>query len=630
MNYLKISGQLVCKMLVLLAFVFAACSEDRVSGGVTEETRVYALSGRVGDVYPKMLKATDDGISMDSSGYEGSVFARKGTIVTVYELDSLTLDTTGRFFADTVDNDSGYFAFENLTLNSPYVLIETLDSCYRGCVENGVFDLLYGTVDSTLEKKSRQVYNAVVDLRHMKNVGVSLLTTAKIPLLRQYFAEGKSFAEASKIAERTFLENLGIYEDLGDFEELVGENSELPYVSLLARWSDWAIGFDINFYSSFVFALQSSSFWSFSTTAEQLYMTTFVKLLNYEIGYAARRDSLGQCTESRENETGKIRAYGGNIFDVVCRSGKWIIGFKTIEHTNGTMVDARDGKTYKTVTYDFGGVPQTWMAENLDFVDTVSLSVDSALKANLKGSVSCYRDTDDEKCRIWGHGYQWRAAMNIGYDDIKVYSIGTQGDSLLMSRRCRDAYLVKESDYEFPDDIKAVRDSCNTIGEYYLDDEGSQRRTWNYADYITPTNQKSYQGICPDGWRIPTSEDWKILLQNLGEQYGVDSGDVILALYDRMATGFGLEAMAFVEGVETSRMSRFLSYSNYFVIADVSIYTADFFDSEGGPMEGLNLDEWHWHSFLEELRWGDLYPGEFKYRLMRNPYKSAAVRCIKN
>ena len=97
MNYLKISGQLVCKMLVLLAFVFAACS-DELSGGVTEETRVYALSGRVGDVYPKLLKVADSsGVSVDSAKYEGSVFAEKGSIITVYELDSLTLDTTGRF-----------------------------------------------------------------------------------------------------------------------------------------------------------------------------------------------------------------------------------------------------------------------------------------------------------------------------------------------------------------------------------------------------------------------------------------------------------------------------------------------------------------------------------------------------
>jgi hypothetical protein len=54
---------------------------------------------------------------------EGSLYAAKGTVVTVYELDSSSLAATGRTFVDTIDNDDGRFSFENLTLNSPYVLI---------------------------------------------------------------------------------------------------------------------------------------------------------------------------------------------------------------------------------------------------------------------------------------------------------------------------------------------------------------------------------------------------------------------------------------------------------------------------------------------------------------------------
>ena len=46
MNYLKISGQFVCKMAMLLAFVFAACSEtnsgNNVAGGTVEETGIHA------------------------------------------------------------------------------------------------------------------------------------------------------------------------------------------------------------------------------------------------------------------------------------------------------------------------------------------------------------------------------------------------------------------------------------------------------------------------------------------------------------------------------------------------------------------------------------------------------------
>ena len=191
MNCSRISGLMACKMAMLLAFMFAACSEEPTvsplaqDGGYTEEQGVYALAGLVGDIYPKLVKVADsEEASSDSLEYEGSVFASKGTIVTVYELDSLTFDTTGRSFVDTVDNDDGRFEFKDLALNSPYVLIETRDSCYyENCGERGIF---YGyragkAVDSTREERYPLTLSAIVDLRQVKKLNVSTLTSVKIP-----------------------------------------------------------------------------------------------------------------------------------------------------------------------------------------------------------------------------------------------------------------------------------------------------------------------------------------------------------------------------------------------------------------------------------------------------------------
>ena len=80
MNYSKISGQFVCKMAMLLAFVFAACSEDNspmngAHGGAAEEQGYYALAGRLGDVYPKLLKVADSAFAFDSAVSESSVLA---------------------------------------------------------------------------------------------------------------------------------------------------------------------------------------------------------------------------------------------------------------------------------------------------------------------------------------------------------------------------------------------------------------------------------------------------------------------------------------------------------------------------------------------------------------------------
>ena len=199
-------GAAFCLMMAFaLLMMYSGCSEDNspingAHGGAAEEQGVYALAGRVGDVYPRLLKSAEEG-AKDSLKYGGSVFAGKGTVVAVYELDSLTLDTTGRFFVDTVDNDSGRFAFENLTLNSPYVLIENKVP-YDTNLYNPQMEPSKDTYNPMVHLTKYKEYSAVVDLRNVEKVNVSTLTTMKVPLLQRYFAEGNSFAQASKMAER--------------------------------------------------------------------------------------------------------------------------------------------------------------------------------------------------------------------------------------------------------------------------------------------------------------------------------------------------------------------------------------------------------------------------------------------
>jgi uncharacterized protein (TIGR02145 family) len=618
-------GAAICLVMAFALFMFAACSNDHVAGGVTEETRGYALTGRVGDVYPKLLKVADStGGPVDSLKYENSVFANKGSIIAIYELDSLTLDTTGRFFVDTVDNDSGRFEIKEMNLKSPYVLIKEHTNPLEPVNVRGKLVYTYYN------------YSAIVDLRNIQNVNVSSLTSAKVPLVQKYFAEGNSYAQASKMAEREILESYQIYEDLGTFEEMPNEDSELYYVNKLSQMD----AYDMRYYVDVMgvvlaFALPKS--FSMKGAAMEQYYLNSMKMIEYEIGYLANQDSVGRCTESRENETAEIKGFFERyLISIVCRSGKWTMGFKTIEHTMGTMTDNRDGKTYKTVTYNFGGKPQTWMAENLDFTDTTSLSIDSSLRANLLGGVDCYRkDMNDSTCGIYGHEYLWKAAMNIGTDDIKMYSVGAQGDSVLVSKACLDAYVnayAVEPNYPEWGSVMDVADSCDALLNRGNDSVNVPTRTWtwNYTDFITPANQNSYQGICPDGWRIPTLEDWMTLLQNLGEQYGVDYGNVVPVLYDETATGFGMNSFAKILGVESDHVVvHSFGFYNYFIMADASYYVAEYFN-RWEKYRGLNFNfPDDWHILLYKYNNNDQLK-EWQQSSPTHPYTSAAVRCIKN
>lgn len=608
-------------MAFVLILMFSGCSNDESKqpvgslGGAEEETGIYALSGQVGDVLPKLMKIADTtGEIIDSSGYEGSLLAPKGAVISVYELDSLTLDTTGRVFTDTVDNDSGLFSFKEMNLRSPYVLIR--ESYCPPETLSKFIDVIYAD------------YSAIIDLRNANKVNVNALTTGKVPLVRKYVAEGKTFAEAGKMAEQAILDSLGIYEDLGDFEKMAGENSELSYANKLyqriIKWSDIRLLVTLNRSIPLLFA-SPEAFSTKGPKMEQYYLNS-IKMIEYEIGFFARQNNLGRCTEARENETGTFELM--DDIDIVCHSGKWTVGFKTVEHTKGTMVDARDGKTYKTVTYKFNGTSQTWMAENLDFTDTNSLSAESPLRKNLSGNISCYQgEYDRDACNIYGHAYKWTAAMNINDNEIKMYSI-SNNDTTFASTRCIEAYLNRLGS----DSLRALNDSCNTVllGENYsIEDEDLRKWNWNYTDFITPSNQNSYQGICPDGWRIPTLGDWTTLLENLGEQYDVYYGNAVPVLYGDDATGFGLTSTVFVK--EDDANGIYFSYGdpyfNSFVMANIPLYNMNLFYS-WRTYQGFHLNvpiTWHPTIILADLG----YASEWDDTGI--PYgREAAVRCIKN
>ena len=121
-------------MAFALLMIYSGCSEDNspingAHGGAAEE-QGFALVGLASDVYPKLLKVQINGTDSDASLNNDKILtATEGVPVTLYELDSLTLDTTGRVLVDSIDNGDGHFAFKEIDFSSPYVLVEVQDSC---------------------------------------------------------------------------------------------------------------------------------------------------------------------------------------------------------------------------------------------------------------------------------------------------------------------------------------------------------------------------------------------------------------------------------------------------------------------------------------------------------------------
>ena len=129
----------------------------------------------------------------------------------------------------------------------------------------------------------------------------------------------------------------------------------------------------------------------------------------------------------------------------------------TIETFEGYLFDSRDGKIYKTVTIG----TQTWMAENLNYAYTgVPFKTDDYTSDSTSW---CYNNRADN-CAKYGRLYTWSAAMD---------SAATWSDN---GKDC------------------------------------------GYGVHCSPTFP--VQGICPNGWHLPSKNEWETLRSAAGKNSG--------------------------------------------------------------------------------------------------------------
>ena len=121
-----------------------------------------------------------------------------------------------------------------------------------------------------------------------------------------------------------------------------------------------------------------------------------------------------------------------------------------------SMIDPRDKQVYKVVKIDVpdANYSQVWMAENLNYADSVKTP-------SLKGGNWCYNN-DEKNCKVSGRYYSWAAAI----------------DSVALANDSKEPLV------------------CGYGKTCGLD--------------------RAVQGICPDGWHLPSIYEWGLLSVALG------------------------------------------------------------------------------------------------------------------
>lgn len=398
-----------------------------------------------------------------------------GHTVRLSELDSVTLEPTGVNYLSQATDSAGAFDFDSISLNSHYVLLEL----------SPFHDDDFWTRDTTMSSYDYAqdytryilIYKTIIDLRNPGDIEINALTFLRTVRIQQLVKQGTDFSAATQQAEREVLEIMGVQGE-------TAFDMQNPQITLAEEYlgyvlENWTRNHSSKYFTD-VFATTgtirnddgidfSLSRWFFNWY--EYYIELHTGMVNdneiaFMNNFLATYKDIGQCSAANEGDTTKFYDLLLRCLTVTCESGKWNVtpGHYTmaekIAFTTGTMTDDRDGKTYKTVTYNIKGEPKTWFAENLTFSDDSIQPV-------------------------------------FGLDSV-IY------------------YVNQGRDDEFKEYMNSLDSTYwNTLARYKISDVFG-------ADTI-PVVEGHLQGVCPSGWHIPTRTEWSDLMYFAELESGMSS-----------------------------------------------------------------------------------------------------------
>lgn len=544
MNYSKMAMQFVCKMAMPLALMFAACSTDEGNaiskvettpgtqmGGSSEEPNVIAyenisLRGRA-YYAPAAIDTKPSSENIDASFSQDVFWA--GGMVTLKELDSTTLEwVDGASYMVKVDgavedsvtgemrsSNDGVIRFDSVSLNSPIVML---------IASSGSVSL-----------------KAIVDLRDSDSFVIDAFTHLKAYRLQKLVASGMSFASAKIQVEtetanmfgfcgQNALEVADVRSMLNEFpfdllQSMKNELGETGSIAGLSESTKESMrSYALRSYFMKVSLFPESQFERLDETAVLFYQEN-LKKKQYLLSMLARVYGY-DCTSA--NEGALVEVYKNETL-LKCHEGDWElvdnrVAQLNVSSTMGTMIDSRDGQTYKTVKLEYDGISQTWMAENLNYVTEKS---------------SCFRD-DSSYCSVYGRLYSIFPLDSI-YNKYASEEdcIADRMNVWLTEYRAVADSLDEVGPLSESDSLRFIDEAHRLCKELHENPENPDNVNWSKV--IDSLDVLNYD-VCPEGWRMPSYEDWEALLTHVDyDLLHSANGDPV---------GFGFETLGMVRGGE--------------------------------------------------------------------------------
>ena len=482
-------------------------------------------------------------VSLDSLvGYTQKGPFLKGSTVYLYELsDGRTLKQTNGNFTSKITSDDGRYKFSARDLVSQYAMV-VVDGYYRNEVTGG-------TSDAPIR------LTALTDMRKRSSVNVNLLTHMEFDRVYNLVTHGDSTGKkltvkaAKRQAQKEILKQFHIEldenidaEDMDVFGDsdadaallavsvlLQGDSSSSALSVLLTEISN-----DISGYGEWKNAATKAKLADWALTADSLgKLSVFGQnVTDWGLGdapdfakfvrrYSSIESGLGVCGEG-DNKVGVVKQvtnmnskeyYAASYTDAsnkirfICvdaDSAKWRVATDIEKDTYGEKCTADSvGKVVSgmvTATNKYYCTTSGWVSLMGDW------SWDFPKEARLNPEITYGTMTDTRDNKVYKTvkiGDQTWMAENLNYAD----SIKTP--SLLNRSWC---YLNKAENCAVTGRLYTWAASIDSVALY---DDGNGVDC-GYGK--TCTLSAKVQGVCPDGWHLPTQTEWNTLFTEVGGQ----------------------------------------------------------------------------------------------------------------
>lgn len=458
-----------------------------------------------------------------------------GSSIVLRELDGKTLVQTGKSFKGTVVNDKGEFSLSSISLKSQYAHLEA----------NG-----YYLKEKTGKKTTGQiVLNALTDLSNRKNVNINILTHLEYDRVLYLVKTGLDFSDAKKQAEsevfKAFLIDASEFNSSEDLEVfggteadvalltfsilLQGDRNEAELTELLKKIStdlsedgewddsvtkteiaDWALE---NYYGSskkFAYRFWSGILGLGLCGSDSVPIGTIKKVANKESSYYNRK-VLSQVFSRKASVDQKF----------ICRNDtKWdFADILEIDRYEWTPENSKDGSL---LTGPVSGEKMVWDSDSLRYANDLEVSINQGCTSY---DVGKFFVVDKSEYAEYGYectGRSWGGVI-IKRDESKfekmtdsrdgqIYYTIKIGNQIWMAEDLKFDYKVKGTSFEGGPGggrLYTWAAAMDSAGLYSTNGKGcgnGKRCSTTYP----------IQGVCPEGWHLPTDQEWYTLYQTTG------------------------------------------------------------------------------------------------------------------